>query len=67
MTTYELVEEITTEEAVALFEALKTVPDIETVNYTIGFKDSSYGWFEHNEDGDEDGGGLWFEDGSLVL
>ena len=72
MTTYELVEEITTEEALALFEALKTVPDIETVNYTIGFKDSSYdsnntiGWFEHNEDGDEDGGGLWFEDGSLV-
>tara|TARA_R110002153_G_C13242075_1_gene490811 strand:- start:469 stop:828 length:360 start_codon:yes stop_codon:yes gene_type:complete len=66
MTTYDLVEEITTENAIGLAEALKVIPEIETINYTINFKDSSYGWFEHNEDGDEDGGGLWFEDGSIV-
>lgn len=27
---------------------------------------AQYGYFEHEDYGDECGGGLWFEDGSLV-
>ena len=35
---------------------------IGTQNYTIGIDAKAlYGFFEHNELGDESGGGLWFD------
>ena len=45
---------------------------IYTVNFEVGLHDQAdnmpyrHGWFEHNEHGDECGGGLWFHDGALV-
>jgi len=39
----------------------------ETKNFEVGINLlGSYGYFEHNEYGEEIGGGLWFEDGALV-
>ena len=36
---------------------------IYTENFEVGIHDDrKHGWFEHNELGDECGGGLWFED-----
>jgi len=42
-----------------------------TENFEIGLHEperdgGQYGWFEHNEHGEEYGGGLWFELGQLV-
>jgi hypothetical protein len=44
---------------------------IQTANFEIGFhepedNDNQYGWFEHNEYGDEYGGSLWFKGKELV-
>lgn len=44
---------------------------ILTENFEIGLQDPNpegdgYGWFEHDEYGDEYGGGLWFKYGELV-
>jgi len=49
---------------------------MQTANFEIGFGEpednglllygNQYGWFEHNEHGDEYGGFLWFKDGELV-
>ena len=44
---------------------------IYTANFEVGLHDQAdnmpyrHGWFEHNEYGDECGGGLWFHDGIL--
>lgn len=39
----------------------------ETKNFTFyRFDDPDYWYFEHNELGDECGGGLWFKDRELV-
>ena len=36
---------------------------VQTKNFEVGIHDDrKNGWFEHNEHGDECGGGLWFED-----
>ena len=41
--------------------------DISTEAFTIQISQStSYGWFEHNELGDDCGGGLWFEGNQLT-
>jgi len=38
----------------------------ETDNFEIGITDDGKnGYFEHNEFGDELGGGLWFKDGAI--
>ena len=40
---------------------------INTKRFEVGIHtDRKHGWFEHNEYGDECGGGLWFHDGALV-
>jgi hypothetical protein len=45
---------------------------IHTARFEVGIHDESagmphrHGWFEHNEYGDEFGGGLWFKDDVLV-
>ena len=45
---------------------------IHTKRFEIGIHDESsgmphrHGWFEHEDYGDEYGGGLWFKDGELV-
>jgi hypothetical protein len=49
---------------------------IQTANFEIGFGDpedsdsmlygNQYGWFDHNEHGDEYGGFLFFKNGELV-
>ena len=45
---------------------------IHTKRFEIGIHDEDkgmphrHGWFEHNDYGDEYGGGLWFKDGVLV-
>lgn len=39
----------------------------ETKNFTLyNFEDPEYYYFEHNELGDECGGGLWFEGRELI-
>ena len=39
----------------------------ETKNFTVEISTTDqYGYFEHNDYGDECGGGLWFEDNELV-
>ena len=36
---------------------------VQTKNFEVGYHDDrKNGWFEHNQLGDEFGGGLWFED-----
>lgn len=43
---------------------------IVTADFEVGIhEDGLRGWFEHKEEGDECGGGLWFEeqDGKLAL
>jgi len=40
---------------------------INTARFEVGIHDDrKHGWFEHNEYGDEYGGGLWFKDNELV-
>lgn len=45
---------------------------INTARFEVGIHDLSsgmphqQGWFEHNDYGDEYGGGLWFKGGELV-
>jgi len=45
---------------------------IHTKRFEIGIHEEDkdmpyrYGWFEHDDYGDEYGGGLWFKDGVLV-
>ena len=44
---------------------------INTARFEVGVHDKvegviHTGWFEHNEYGDEYGGGLWFDDGVVV-
>ena len=40
---------------------------INTKRFEVGIHDDrKHGWFEHNELGDECGGGLWFHDGALI-
>jgi len=45
---------------------------LHTARFEVGIHDQSkgmphrHGWFEHNEYGDEFGGGLWFKDDVLV-
>ena len=44
-----------------------TYKTYNTKNFMVGLRlDGAYGFFEHNEHGDEYGGGLWFEKGELV-
>ena len=41
--------------------------DISTADFEIKIDTATnYGYFEHNELGDECGGGLWFQDGALT-
>ncbi len=44
----------------------KVVKTINTDNFEINLCEDNYGYFEHNELGDECGGGLWFEGDELV-
>lgn len=40
---------------------------VHTENFEVGIHDDKRrGYFEHNELGDECGGGLWFHDGALI-
>jgi hypothetical protein len=41
---------------------------LHTARFEVGIHDDrKHGWFEHNELGDECGGGLWFDnDGALI-
>lgn len=40
---------------------------LHNAKFQIGIHDDNrHGWFEHNDYGDEYGGGLWFHKGALV-
>jgi hypothetical protein len=45
-----------------LFELIGDNKMIETKNFSIGFSNPDYAYFEHNQHGDEHAGGLWFKD-----
>lgn len=51
---------------IEVYETKSINQKIETKNYTIEIMDEQRGYFEHNVYGDENGGGLWFEDEKLV-
>lgn len=41
---------------------------IQTQHFEVGYHtDQKHGWFEHNELGDECGGGLWFDDSGALI
>ena len=44
----------------------RTYKVTNTGNFEVALaNDGEYGYFEHNELGDESGGGLWFKDGAI--